>query len=464
MERWRLTFKIGIPHKIAALALGILASGPVHAQMPLLGPNSPGFGRLRGFQFYGLTSSATYFDNRLSNTQIPQPFTGSDWLFQSSASMGWSRPSKNTNTSIGYAPSYFGSLRNPDWSFWNHSLTLNTNTPRTLTISPRWTFDFALMTNFTNLNQSLFAPTTLDNIASAPASFDQLAGAMIRQNPSSDQLAPVINGVPVTDSAANVLFYGDRMFMGGVQGTFTYAQSGRLSMMFGGGGSRMQHLTSFGGGSNPSRHLVPYTNNANANVGLSYSLSPRTQIGVNTGTVRTFNRLQDSYANYATAFAGWTLSRRWFLTVTGGAGMIVPLRETYRVPTKVGYMGGTVIGYKTREHAFLVDVKRSIGDNYGIGSNATMSADAAWSWSRPGRSWWISAGSGRQDLGTPGSSNIQAWRSHASFGQAIGWGFVLNMQYAYLTYNADFLSQAYKLRANAATVGISWTPHAGLVR
>ena len=76
----------------------------------------------------------------------------------------------------------------------------------------------------------------------------------------------------------------------------------------------------------PSRHSF-------ASVAINYSLTPRTQVGVNMSSSRGFSPIEDAYASYASAISS---AGKWAGIgscgeLHGGGGFITPIRSHYAI-------------------------------------------------------------------------------------------------------------------------------------
>lgn len=457
-------------------ALAWTSAGLLHAQNPggaLTGGDTAAI--QRGFQFYELTGSVGYTNTELtgtaSNTVGTNRLKDNDTLGWVGARFGWSRPSEKSNISIIYSPFYFVSRKYPDARSLNHSLQINTNTPRKLT--PKLTFDFSVNANIYDAQSFVFSPVGLSGATLSGADFSELSTAFTRRSISNDGLVTALNGGQFLDSPARVLF-GNRTLSFGGRGTLTYNYSKRLSIALGLGINRTQTILS-GGNNNPSastppgssvnaatpglNFTLPYTTSGTGSVQLSYAHSTRLNFTVGAETSRSFTRAQDAWATNTRASVGYSF-QRWFLNAYGGVGAISPVRLTYQLTLGPQYIAGGSVGIKTRSHVFIGNVDRVIGDQYGIGSFASLNSTASWFWGLPGRSWGISAGFGQQRLlSTGGASDLTGYRGNVTFFKRLGLGFSTYVEYAHLDFQGTYTPFTSDLKTNSARVGISWSPH-----
>lgn len=413
---------------------------------------------LRGLQFYGVTGSASYLSTDLSGTGFlsggSARFRDSDYLVSLGTGVGYTRAGKTSNFALMYSPSYFGSVRYADGNAVSHMLSVSTNTPRQLT--RKLTFDFGVSGNMHNFQSFLFSPFGLTVAATSGANYSDLVNAFTRRTVTSDALAGALTSGPTLDQPTRLLF-GGRTLSVGAQGMFSYQYSGRLSVGFGGGIMRSQTVSARTAGDASFEVAVPYVNAAFGVAQLSYGLSTRTTVGVSLDSSRSFSRNQDTWSKNVRAFVGHNFGR-WFATAQAGVGSITPLEVSYAVRVGPQYSAAASIGMRTRTHVFLGSVDRSVGDIYGIGSHATLSAVGAWFWTIPGSSWGVGASFGQQRLLSMVGSGLQGWRGVANVTKILGAGFSLTAEYAYFDYQGQFSPLGYRIRTQAVRCGLAWSP------
>jgi hypothetical protein len=417
-----------------------------------------------GFQLRSISIYGAYYSKTLPNGGGFQPGAtalASDFNGGASAIFGWTKFSDRSTFSLSYTSSYTGRVRYSSLNAFQHALSLSASRK----IAPRWTFGFSLGGNLSTLEQSLFSPTTLGNVASVPSTFDDLAaGVLASKFTNNPQLGTVLTGSQLIESPVRNLLYGQRMLTSSAGASLSYSYSPRLSVTFNGGGGRTQHLSDGQTGSTGAGYLVPDTTSGNASVAISYSLSPLTQIGGTVSAVRTVSSLQDAYTTTSLVTLGRTLGMRWFMQVHGGVADTIPVRETsFRISTKLLPAYGGTLGFKTLAHTFLGSFDRTASDAYGLGAATTTGTNATWRWRRPGRNWWMESNLGWQRLGGNAVSQLSGWQTSAGLGRIIGAHFSLFSQYAYLSYTGSGLpsTSANGISQSAVRVSLVWSPHAG---
>jgi len=193
--------------------------------------------------------------------------------------------------------------------------------------------------------------------------------------------------------------------------------------------------------------------------GWAYSLSPRTNVGLEISTSRTFTRLQDGYASSGSVSIGRKMSEHWFVQGRAGGGLILYTRHAFAPPTKPQYSAGGNIGYKLRSHSLLASYDRSIGDAYGLGGGTTSSATAGWNWRAPGGMWSLRADYGYQRTDGSFLVNTESWRASGGVGRSLTNHLYFSAQYSYFIYpkgqsGVTGLSGA----ESGVSAGLTWSP------
>lgn len=418
-----------------------------------------------GFQVRTLSAYGVYYSSSLpTNGGIPQGGSNlpSDFGFGGSAEIDWTRFTDRSTFSLTYTPSYTGFVRYSSLDALNHALSLNT----TRHLAPRWNFGFSVTGSLSTFEESLFAPTTLATAASLPSSFQDLAAGLLQgQFANNPLLGSVLTSAPLAQSPLNTLLYGERMFSASVQSSLSYSYSPRLSLNFAVGGSRTQHLSDDQPLTTTNGALNLDATSGRASIGLSYSLSPLTQISASVASSRTVSPLYDLYNTTSLLSIGRTFAHRWILQAHGGAGVTNPVRETLGpIPVKPYPSGGGALTYKTTSNTFLVSYDRTVASSYGLGATTSSSANATWRFRMPGRSWWIDTSFGWQQLGESTILNTTGWRSTTGFNQAVGTHMAFRLEYAYLNYSGGLQGSPYNLSQSAVRFSVTWYPPANALR
>ncbi|MGO9270768.1 MAG: hypothetical protein ACLQOO_11040 [Terriglobia bacterium] len=414
-----------------------------------------------GLQIQSVSGYAVYYSNFLPNGgATPQTASAnlpSDVGGGGSIVFDWTKFTDRSSFSLNYTPSYTGYVRNSSLNALNHALSLTASRK----IAPRWTFGFSVAGNLSTMEESLFSPTALSNVASVPSTFADLAAGVLSANfANNPQLGAVLTSSPLVESPISNLLYGQRMLTASAHVSLSYSYSPRLSVTFSGGGARTQHVEDQDLGAGNTA-VIPNTTSGNAGVSISYSLSPLTQLGASATATRTSSSLYDGYTTTSQATLGRTLGARWFMQIHGGVGVTNAVGQTSSVvvPTKPGPLIGGSLGYKTFRHTFLGSYDRTVVDSYGLGASTTSSATGTWRWGHPGaNSWWLDSSFTWQQLQGGALANTSGWRATVGLSRAVGPHVVLLTQYVHMDYSGGLLAAASHLSQDAVRVSIAWTP------
>jgi hypothetical protein len=303
--------------------------------------------------------------------------------------------------------------------------------------------------------QFLFAPSALSNIAAVPASFQDLSSAMLSGRFTNDQLASVLTGAPGLDAPGRTVLYGNRVLNASGSTTLSYTHSARLSLRFGASASRIQYLNDGNAaGSAGAQALIPRTMGGNASVGFSYSLTPRTEFGVDTSASRTSSVLQDSYTTMAVASLGTRIGRQWFVQGRGGPAWVTVLRQTYPLPRGIQYAAGGSLGYRTATQTLLATADRTPMDTYGTSAGYTLSAGGTWQRHRPGSSWTFSSSARQQRM--RGTYSLDGWLVTGSVSRALSRQAAIQVTYTYLNNSGDFQGATQDIEMHAVQFAVIW--------
>lgn len=380
------------------------------------------------------------------------------------ATIGGSFVGEKSTFTWTYSPSYFNLFYANRETSNNGSFShrVGGNWTRKLGNSNKWTLTGSVTGLIINLEQLYANPGVFSSVASMPTTFDALASGMLTGKFTDAQLASVLTGAPLQATPEQAYLYGNRMFNAAANVSIAWAPSGRTTVSLGMSGNRAQPLDGFGtlGGTMGSAGsaFLNQTTNAGAEILWSYSLSPRTQISVGASSTRTYSRLQQGYATSGNFSVGRTVSRRWFLQGRGGAGKLTNEVQMYQSSKAVQYLYGGSVGWKTYTHTFLLSYDRSLGDVYGLGSNTTSAATAAWAWRRPGSNWSISANGSYQKLNNMTFQNTRSWRVGAGVGRALAPHLFMSAQYIYLQVPIGLNVVGFNSSQNGVVISMSWSP------
>jgi hypothetical protein len=420
-----------------------------------------------GFQLYSVSVYSEY-----SSTTVP---FGSNIAFGSSlptgssnlgpnylagivAKVGWRKTGARTNFYVTYVPSYDASFRYSSLNSMNNSLSFG----MIHDLGPRWTLISSGAAFTARWDQFLFSPTLFSSLTDTPTTFDELSQAILSGKYTSSQLASILTGAPLIESPATTLIYGPRIFNASLRNEISYDHSDRLHFHFGFGATRVQHLSS-GQTDDASVSLLPETTTASVSAGVTYALSPLTDLDFDATSSRTFSHFEDAYISNGTATLSRVLGRHWIAQGKGGAGVVTPVRQTFATTPGPHYLAGGTIMYKTLSHAFMGSYDRTITDLYGLGAHSAGIASGAWNWQIPGRSWSASAGGRYESLENIGNHNLNAWLGDAGIGRRFGMHTTVRMAYVYGrisgVYTGTGTGTSEKRALQGVQLVVSWSPH-----
>jgi hypothetical protein len=401
--------------------------------------------------FGGYTSvSAPGPDGYLSGA-IPvgtNQVTGAELLLR------WDRTGPRGGISFSYTPSYIAVPGHSEWSAANHALSFSWNRK-----VHKWDAGFALNGTTTSSSEMLFSPSVLSKVTALDLTFEDLAAAMLSGRFTNNELASILTGAPLEVSPAQSLIYGSRVMSAGASATVSYSLSSRASFHFSGGLSRFQYFNDRQGPESArNKALVPRNTSGNTNVGLSYSLTPRTNVGVDTSATRIVSAYEDAYALTARLAIGRKMGQRWFLNGYGGSSTTISRDKTAQLPQGAQYVAGGSVGFRMRSQTFVGAVDRTASDTYGLGAGYTLSTTGAWSWRRPGSAWTWSLSGGWQRVGGTSSVSVAGCQVASSLSRAVSRHVSASFSYAHMTSEGGRLGVLQDLTMDAARFSLVWTP------
>jgi hypothetical protein len=427
-----------------------------------------------GFEIGSVSAYSVYYSSSLPNNgglQTGITSLSSDLGYGGSVTIDWTKFTERTRFALSYTPAYTGQVRYSSVNALNHLFSLNLS--RKLT--HRLTFGFTTGANVSTYEQALTAPNSLSGIASVPASFNDFAGALLASKFANNPLLGVAFTNPaLAASPVSTLLYGQQMLTASGTTSLSYSYTPRSSISITGGGTRTQPISSNQGLNSGNSYIIQNTSSATAGFSFSYSLTPLSQLGWSLNTVWVSTPILGSYTTTSTATFGRTFNRRWVVQLHGGVGKSRILHSTSaQFPTEPRPVYGGSLAYKTPTGTFIGTYDRTTIDSYGLGASTTSTSNATWLWRRPGRTWWIDASLGWQELSGSAVSTISGWHTTAGLNRALGTHAIWRVQYAYLTYSGDSpagLSPAslnaavYSSSQSAVQLSLTWIPRTSLTQ
>src|SRR5262249_21763058 len=174
---------------------------------------------------------------------------------------------------------------------------------------------------------------------------------------------------------------------------------------------------------------LPRSLGVRGGLSLSYSLSPRTNIGINIDESRTKNQFQRGDSTNASFFLGRKMGLRWFVTVNGGMAYNRASSQGYGTPPSRQAIGSGTIGYRAKAHTFIGSYMRSSSDAYGVAVGLNTSASGAWSWHRPGSGWTLHSSFGQHQIRNAGYTSFSGWRANTGFSPTLSDQFLPQCRY-----------------------------------
>ena len=410
-----------------------------------------------GAHLYGVAAFSGYSTSAFPVGQSIQPGVssiGGDANYGASASMGWQRHRDWMNLSVVYSPSYTGQVHYSNLNSLNHTLVLTA----TRKMGRKWTASLSGSGQDMSVTQFLFNPTSFAVRSQAPLSFDDLAAAFSAGQFTSSQVASMLTGAYPPASPTQSLLYGYRTLAYSAQASLVYAYSPRLSFQVSSFASGSQPLNN--GGQSPGVYLVNHTVGANGGVMMSYSLSPRTQVGLDLSESWQMNHYQGALITTARGSIGRKMGEHWFATVNGGFFNTRPTKTGPTLPD-YGTIGGGSLGFKTYQHTLTASYGRSSTDSYGlIGTSTTIGS--SWLWHHPGSDWSLTAGYYEEQTRNTGFASLSGWEAAGGVTRRLNDRSTLAAQYAFLNASSIYSGILTKLSVHSVRLTVGWSPQANL--
>lgn len=415
-----------------------------------------------GFDIYDASIFSSFFSSgygtgvgSTSNVAPTGVNLSADVAVGGSVTGGWARPRPRSNFSVVYSVSYTGRIRYSNWDALNQSLSITGSHK----LGRKWVADLSVVGRETNLEQFLFEPTVFSQVASVPATFDELAAAALTGQSTNAEIAAILTGAPLEMSPAQTLLYGNRSLTASMAGSLRYAHSSRTSLSISVVGTLFKNLPA-NESSLPANYapILIHGTTANVSAQLSHSLTPRTQVSITATTGRIVSGLQDSYNNSVSGSFGRTMNRHWFVSLQGGAGTLRIVRTTFPTPAGPQITAAGSAGYKTFAHTFLASFGRTISDAYGLGATTTMNATGSWRWFRPGNSWGLHSSYTWQQFEGGIVNGLNTWSVNGGLDRKLSSRLVVQGQYVYLKYAGRFNGLNYDQPIQAVQLALDWNP------
>jgi hypothetical protein len=412
-----------------------------------------------GIRFYGLTAFAGYassaFPLAAGASSFPTsgvPLLGPDENVGVTGSLGWQHHRSKTDISVIYSGTYQRMVHYSNLDSYSQSLSLSAS--RSLT--RRWRLNLSGMAQDASLAQSLFQPSTL--LTQAPLSFNDLAATVSIGQFSNAQIASMLTGSPILESPTSSAVLGNRILSYSGQVTFEYAASSRLRFHFGSVSGGGQSRTSNPSGTARQTYILPHSFGLNAGAGFSYSLSPRTDVGLSAEGNRVSNVAQQIYTSSLSASFGRKMGMHWFLQVHGGESTMAVVAQTYGAPKSHEMIGGGALGFRTFRHSLVGSYNRASSDTFGFAVGAVTSYSGSWLYHTPGTGWTVFSTYAQQQMRNTGFLSLSGWQAGGGISESLNDHTSVTAQYVYLSNSGTYEGAPTSFAVHSVRLSVSWNP------
>jgi hypothetical protein len=358
------------------------------------------------------------------------------------------------NFSVLYSLTYGGTVRYSDLNALSHSLSITASRQ----LGSKWSLTVAGAAQDGTMAQYLFQPTALSVLSQLPATFDDLAAAFNLGQFSNSQVASMLTGASVLESPARALLLGDRVLSYSANIGLNYAYSSRLSFHFASFSAGGQSRRGGKNGVPEQEYILPRSLGLNAGMGLSYSVTPRTQLGLNVDENRTINKYQNAYTTEASGSISRKMGVHWFMGVHGGGAMTRMRQGTYALPSSNDVVGGGFIGWQTYTQTYVGSYNRSGSAAYGLAAGVNTTLTGSWSWRRPGSRWTLNASGGQHQIRSAGFASISGWETSGGISGSLNSQTSLSAQYVYFNSRGSYGGNLNNMIVQSIRVSLNWNP------
>lgn len=413
-----------------------------------------------GLRFYGATvftgwaSSANPLTAAGAQSVVTSgaPVLGPDENYGVTASVGWQYHRQRTDISVMYSGSYQGLAHYSDLNAYSQSLAATFS--RSLT--PKWRFTLSASGQDSTLAQYLFQPST--SLAEAPSSFNDLAAAASIGQFTSNQIAAMLTGSPILQSPASNLLMGNRILSYSLQASLQYRVSSRLRFNFASFSAGGQNRNEGQAYALPNTIALPRSLGLNAAVGFSYSLSPRTEVGINVDGNRIDNLNQKAYSTDVSASIGRKMGMHWFLEARGGGSQIQVIEQSYGSPKTRNIIGGGSIGFRTYRHSLVGSYDRNSSDTYGFAVGTIVLYAGTWMYHAPGSRWTLFSTYSQQQIRNTGFLSLSGWEAGGGLTERLSDRVSLSTQYMYLSNTGTYQGSLTNFAVHSVRMSLGWNP------
>jgi hypothetical protein len=414
----------------------------------------------RGIHIYNITVYSGYMTNAYPTAGIALNLSsgfgkvGPDENYGAQIQVGWQHHHGRTDVSAVYSGGYSGMVHYSGVSGLNQTVDLSVS--RELT--PKLTLSLSGWASDQTIAQFLFQPQQLSVITQAPLSFQDFAAALSVGQFSNSQIASMLTGAPILQSPSQSLLYGDRILSYSGVLSLSYAYSSRLNFHVSGFTAEGQNRLGATTSGVPANYVMPRSEGANAGVGFTYMLSPRTSVGFDGGEYMLWNRYQRVRGTNATMSLGRKMTEHLSVHMYGGGSLMQMLQAGASQPTMHTIIGGGSLGIKGYSSSLALSYDRSSYDTYGFAAGVVTSESASWSWRHAGSSWSVFAGFGEEQLRNTGFASLSGWQASGGIGIQLARQVSMQLQYAHMrsagTYNGFFN----QFQVDSIRLSLGWVP------
>ena len=411
--------------------------------------------RLQGISLFGGYSTSAYPQAGLGSVPTPGSALDGDATYGASFSVGWQHHSQRASLSLLYSGSYNGMVRYSGTNGYSQFVSLGASRK----FGPKWTLNITGTAQDSELAQFIFQPTGLGVLSQTPGTFDDLAAAFAIGQFSNAQMAAALTGAPVLESPARSLLLGTRVLSYAAQASMNYAYSSRLSFHFASLAAGGQNRLGSQSASGQSNYVMPRSLGANAGLGVSYMLSPRTDLGLGLEENGLTTAYQKGYISNAYISVGRKMGMHWFLRGQAGGSSSHITQQVYGNPKSSQLNGGGSLGFRTYSHTLLATYARSSIDNYGFGAGTNTNVMGSWNWRHPGSRWGLFASYSQQQMRNTGFASLSGWQAAGGISQNINNNMTLVAQYVYLSNTGNYyVGGMNSLSIQSIRISLNWSP------
>jgi hypothetical protein len=383
-----------------------------------------------------------------------------------SATIGIGKQAADSSFNLLYTPNVFYTS-NYGWKGVNHSLGL----AYWRKLAPRLTLNIDGNGYYGDINQFDFVPTQLANLVGAAGSPADLSNALLTGTYNDSQLGSILGGTPALQSQGQRYFYGNRIFIGGLNTSLTYLLSPRLTLTMSVRANQIKAISNNLPTPVAPSLLLHTSTTGYSQIALNYNVTDHLTLGGYVDGGKYFSAVSDAYNADAGVNAGYNW-KHVFASIRAGTGknFIVNVSAPYLTPVQA--TGAAAVGFRTTSNTLYLDYQRSLGNSFGLPGQYTDSVDGAWNLARPGRRWSVTISGGTQEL-HGGGYTYRSYRGIAGLGYSLNQETALQFQFFRGNNTAGFLngignSPVFNLLAGASgivqegvRVSVVWSPRNG---